>query len=114
MMVQMGFFVCSDQRYVMTIPRCLSPFTVKQAVLRFVETEDEECVLHPERLLMTMRSRRPESGTSNCSPWIGSAAWSGSPKALAEGFIDRLGQIQARVDDGWPFGRFPCRASGAT
>jgi hypothetical protein len=54
MMVQMGFFVCSDQRYVMTIPRCLSPFTVKQAVLRFVETEDEEYVLHPERLLMTM------------------------------------------------------------
>src|SRR5262249_19505314 len=35
MMVQMGFFVCSDQRYVMTIPSCLSSFTVKRAILKF-------------------------------------------------------------------------------
>ena len=30
---------------------------------------------------------------------------------LAEGFIDRLRQVQAGVYGVWPFGLFPCRAS---
>jgi hypothetical protein len=54
MMVGMGFFVLTGQRYQMVIPARLNMAKVKSAVLKFVQTEDEEYCLHPEYLVATM------------------------------------------------------------
>jgi hypothetical protein len=54
MMAEMGFFVLTGQRYQMAIPQGLSIEKVKMAALKFAQTEDEECVLHPEYLIATM------------------------------------------------------------
>jgi hypothetical protein len=54
MMAEMGFFVVTGQRYQMAIPKGLSMEKVKMAALKFAQTEDEECVLHPEYLIATM------------------------------------------------------------
>jgi hypothetical protein len=54
MMVGMGFFVLTGQRYQMVIPARLNLAKVKSAALKFAQTEDEECILHPEYLIATM------------------------------------------------------------
>ena len=54
MMAAMGFFSSYNERYRMSIPSDLSLAKVKKAILRFAETEDEECALHPEALVNTM------------------------------------------------------------
>jgi hypothetical protein len=54
MMVEMGFFVLTGQRYQMVIPAHLDMKTVEIAALKLAQTEDEEYYLHPERLVATM------------------------------------------------------------
>ena len=53
LMVEMGFFVLTGDRYQMTLPPNLNKEKVKQAHLKLAETEDEEWI-HPERLCMDM------------------------------------------------------------
>jgi hypothetical protein len=54
MMVEMGFFVLTGQRYQMAIPVQLDMERVKRAALKFAQTEDDDCYLHPEHLVATM------------------------------------------------------------
>ena len=54
MMVEMGFFVLTGQRYQMAIPEQLDMDVVKRAALKFAKTEDEESYLHPVYLVATM------------------------------------------------------------
>ena len=54
MMAEIGFFVLTGQRYQMAIPTRLIMEKVKMAALKFAQTEDEECYLHPEYLVATM------------------------------------------------------------
>jgi hypothetical protein len=54
MMVEMGFFILTGQRYQMVIPTRLNMDRVKRAALKFAKTEDEEYYLHPEYLVATM------------------------------------------------------------
>ena len=54
MMVEMGFFVLTGQRYQMVIPTRLTIGKVKRAALKLAQTEDEEYYLHPEYLVVTM------------------------------------------------------------
>ena len=43
MMVEMGFFVLTGQRYQMAIPAQLNMDVVKKAALKFAQTEDSVC-----------------------------------------------------------------------
>lgn len=54
MMVEMGFFVLTGQRYQMVIPSRLTMRKVKKAALKLAQTEDDEYELHPEYLVATM------------------------------------------------------------
>jgi hypothetical protein len=53
LMVQMGFFVLTGDRYQMMLPQHLDVERVKQAHLTLAETEDEDWI-HPERLIAAM------------------------------------------------------------
>ena len=55
MMVEMGFFVRTGERYQMVIPTRLNMKKVKTAMLKLAETEDDHYDLHPEYLVATMR-----------------------------------------------------------
>ena len=59
MMVEMGFFVLTGDRYQMMIPTKLKIGKVKRAALMFAQTEDADG-LHPERLVATMPYARAE------------------------------------------------------
>ncbi len=54
MMVAMGFFGPTNQRYRMAIPPDLTIAKVERTILKYAETEAEEHVLHPEYLVNTM------------------------------------------------------------
>ena len=54
MMVELGFFGLTGQRYQMVIPTQLNIEMVKKAALKFAHTMDEEHFLHPEYLVATM------------------------------------------------------------
>jgi hypothetical protein len=54
MMVEMGFFVLTGERYQMVIPPRLNMDRVKMAALKLAETEDEEYFLHPEYLVASL------------------------------------------------------------
>jgi hypothetical protein len=54
MMASMGFFLPTDRHYKMAIPAKLTKAAVKTAMIKFAETEDEEFVLHPKRLVSSM------------------------------------------------------------
>ncbi len=54
MMVEMGFFIRRGEGYDMVVPSRLTIGKVKRAALKLAQTEDEECRLHPERLVTTM------------------------------------------------------------
>ena len=54
MMVGMGFFILTGQRYQMVIPTRLNMAKVKRSVLKFAQTEDQDSYLHPEYLVATM------------------------------------------------------------
>jgi hypothetical protein len=51
MMVAMGFFQPLGERYQMKFPIGLSTEKVRSAVLRYALTEDEDFMLHPERIV---------------------------------------------------------------
>jgi hypothetical protein len=53
MMAEMGFFVPTNPFYRMTIPSLTSE-KVRAAILKYAKTEDEELMLHPEYLVITM------------------------------------------------------------
>lgn len=79
MMVEMGFFVLTGQRYQMTMPAQLNMDVVKKAALKFAQTEDEEFYLHPEHLVATM-------------PYAEAKAWQGRLRDIDENYrcADRL------------------------
>jgi hypothetical protein len=54
MLVEMGFFVRTGERYQMVIPTRLNMTKVKAAMLKLAQTEDEQYCLHPEYLVATM------------------------------------------------------------
>jgi hypothetical protein len=58
MLVAMGLFVRLECRYRPALPSTLSVETAKDAMERLLETQDAEAYLHPERYLVTMRSRQ--------------------------------------------------------
>ena len=63
LMVEMGFFSLTGDRYQMTVPESLDLKRVKQAHLRLAATDDEGWI-HPERLVAgvpRLRARRYES-----------------------------------------------------
>ena len=53
-MVEMGFFALTGQRYQMVIPKRLTMARVKKAALRFAQSEDADGILRPECLVVTM------------------------------------------------------------
>ena len=87
MMVDMGFFVLTGQRYQMVIPTDLSMEKVKTATLKYAQTEDEKCVLHPEHLVTTM-------------PYVEAQAWQMRLRAFDEKCrcADRLLLLEASSD----------------
>jgi hypothetical protein len=54
MMVGMGFFSLTGQRYQMVIPTRLTLGKVLRSALRLSKTEDDEYVLHPEDIIATL------------------------------------------------------------
>lgn len=54
MMALMGFFHPADRRYKFIVPPKLTAATVRDAILRFALTEDEEFALHPECFVCAM------------------------------------------------------------
>lgn len=54
MMVEMGFFVLTGDRYQMVIPKQINLDQVKRAALKLARTEDDESLLHPEYIVATM------------------------------------------------------------
>jgi hypothetical protein len=54
MLLQMGFFVHTGNRYQMVIPTKVSVSKVKSGLLEYAKTEDDECCLHPEHLVPTI------------------------------------------------------------
>jgi hypothetical protein len=57
LMVEMGFFTLTGDRYQMTVPTKLGMDLVKQAHLKLAGTEDEEWI-HPERFVIDMSRER--------------------------------------------------------
>jgi hypothetical protein len=53
MMVEMGFFQCVGDHYVMALPFELTITSLKVAAAAYAETEDEHYYLHPCALLIT-------------------------------------------------------------
>lgn len=54
MMAGMGFFRAVGRHHHMSLPKRLTPIDVSRAILKYVETEDNESVLHPEYLVAAM------------------------------------------------------------
>jgi len=79
MMVEIGFFILTGERYQMAIPTQLNMDVVKKAALKFSQTEDEEFYLHPEHLVATM-------------PYAEAKAWQGRLRTMdsAHRCADRL------------------------
>jgi hypothetical protein len=59
-MAEMGFFVLTGERYQMAMPAQLTMEAVKSAALKYAQTEDAECYLHPERLVAAMPKTKAE------------------------------------------------------
>jgi len=57
LMVEMGFFILTGDRYQMTVPAKMDVDTVKDALRKLAETEDEDWV-HPEQLVVAMPKSR--------------------------------------------------------
>lgn len=54
MMVAMGFFTPINRRYQMTVPSRLTAAKVREAILKYAQTESDDSGLHPEYLVTTM------------------------------------------------------------
>jgi hypothetical protein len=59
LMVEMGFFVLTGDRYQMALPPDLDMDGVKQAHLKLAETEDKDWI-HPEQLIVDMPYSKAE------------------------------------------------------
>jgi len=82
MMVEMGFFALTGQRYQMVIPAHLDMKKVTSAALKLAQTEDDEYYLHPERLVATMPYTQAKEWQARLRQWIrttgapiGSCCW---------------------------------------
>jgi hypothetical protein len=71
MMIGMGFFVLTGERYQMVIPTRLTLGKVMKAALRLAKTEDEDYYLHPEHIITTM-------------PYAEAKAWQSRLRAMDE------------------------------
>lgn len=69
MMLSMGFFVPVDGHYKMSVPSTLTKASVKEAIIQYAETEDEEFVLHPERIVNSFHAQKPVSTKSDGARW---------------------------------------------
>jgi hypothetical protein len=73
LMIELGFFTLTGSRYQMTLPsREVDVEAVWAAVLKIVETEDEECLVHPEHFISAMRRADAEEWVrrlSDMSEW---------------------------------------------
>ena len=58
-MTELGFYELTGDRYQMTLPARLNAAAVRNAVLKLANTMDEDEVVHPERLVVSMS--RPEA-----------------------------------------------------
>jgi hypothetical protein len=56
-MVHLGFFRLTGDRYQMTIPNEISGSKIEAALLRLAATEDEDYFLHPESLVTCLSKR---------------------------------------------------------
>jgi hypothetical protein len=56
-MAELGFYELTGDRYQMTLPATLDVATVRDAVLKLAETMDEDEVVHPERLVLSISRR---------------------------------------------------------
>ena len=54
-MAKIGFFSQTGERYQMTIPKAITPATIKAALLRLLMTEDEDNFVHPEHLVRCLK-----------------------------------------------------------
>jgi hypothetical protein len=66
LMVQMGFFVLTGDRYQMVLPQNLDVERVKQAHLTLAETEDDDWI-HPDRLIVAMPMPKQHSFNVCCA-----------------------------------------------
>lgn len=60
-MVEMGFFVLTGERYQMVIPPQLDLSRVKKAALKLAQTEDADYVIHPELIVRAMPFREAKA-----------------------------------------------------
>jgi hypothetical protein len=56
-----GFFTRTGARYQMTIPERVNLVAIRDALVRLAETEDKDCFLHPEKLLVTLTREEANS-----------------------------------------------------
>jgi hypothetical protein len=56
-----GFFSRTGARYQMTIPERVNLVAICDALVRLAETEDKDCFLHPEKLLVTLTREEANS-----------------------------------------------------
>jgi hypothetical protein len=68
MMVEMGFFVLTGERYQMVIPPRLNMDRVKMAALKLAETEDEEYFQNTS--LPACHIGRQKNGKRACVKWM--------------------------------------------
>jgi hypothetical protein len=79
-LLQMGFFVLTGDRYQMCIPRAPRLSVVKAALLKHASTQDEECCLHPEHLVVTL-------SRTDAKAWQARVRAIGEPKRAADRFL---------------------------
>jgi hypothetical protein len=56
-MAEIGFFSRTGDRYQMTLPKTVTHAKIKAALMRLVNTEDEDHTVHPERLVRCLDQR---------------------------------------------------------
>jgi hypothetical protein len=56
-MAEIGFFSRTGDRYQMTLPKPVTRAKIKAALLRLVNTEDEDNTMHPEHLVCCLDQR---------------------------------------------------------
>lgn len=71
MMFSMGFFVQCGHICRMAIPPVLTLNTLKNAIITFAKTEDEEYILHPEQLVTSMSAAAAKVLQSQLSAFHG-------------------------------------------
>jgi hypothetical protein len=71
-MADLGFFRLTGDRYQMTIPQAISGSRIEAALLRLAATEDQEYLLHPERLVSCLSKLHAENWQLRLEglPWM--------------------------------------------